>query len=54
MALQFGFATMFSSAFPLAPFFAFLNNIFEIRIDAVKYTKYKQRTIPVRTKNIGI
>jgi len=45
---------MFSSAFPLAPICAFFNNIFEIRIDAVKYTKYKKRTIPVRTKSIGI
>ena len=41
-------------AFPLAPLCAFLNNIFEIRIDAAKYTKYKKRTIPVRTKSIGI
>lgn len=43
-----------SKAFPLAPLCAFLNNIFEIRIDAAKYTKYKKRTIPVRTKSIGI
>jgi len=45
---------MFSSAFPLAPICAFFNNIFEIRIDAQKYTKYKKRTIPVRTTSIGI
>ena len=45
---------MFSSAFPLAPLCALLNNIWEIRIDAQKYTKYKKRTIPVRNTNIGI
>ena len=45
---------LFSCAFPLAPLFAFLNNIFEIRIDAAKYVKYSQRPIPERTKNIGI
>ena len=48
LAIQFGFATLFSSAFPLAPLCAFLNNIFEIRIDAKKYTKYKKRTVPIR------
>jgi len=54
LAIQFGFAVLFSCAFPLAPLFAFLNNIFEIRIDAAKYVKYSQRPIPERTKNIGI
>jgi anoctamin-1 len=52
--LQFGFATMFAAAFPLAPICALLNNILEIRIDAQKYTKYKQRTIPTRETTIGI
>ncbi|CAG5106103.1 Oidioi.mRNA.OKI2018_I69.chr1.g2683.t2.cds [Oikopleura dioica] len=54
LAIQFGFAVLFSCAFPLAPLFAFLNNIAEIRIDAAKYVKYSQRPIPERTKNIGI
>ena len=48
LAIQFGFATLFSSAFPLAPLCAFLNNLFEIRLDAQKYTKYKMRTVPNR------
>ena len=39
MAVQFGFITLFSSAFPLAPIFAALNNFIEIRRDAQKYTK---------------
>ncbi len=29
--IQYGFVTLFVAAFPLAPFFALLNNIFEIR-----------------------
>ena len=48
LAIQFGFTTLFSSAFPLAPLYALLNNLFEIRLDAQKYTRYKTRTIPTR------
>ncbi len=29
--IQYGFITLFVAAFPLAPFFALLNNILEIR-----------------------
>jgi anoctamin-7 len=36
MILQFGFITIFVAAFPLAPFFALINNWFEIRLDAHK------------------
>lgn len=35
--IQFGFITLFVCAFPLAPFFALLNNIIEIRLDANKF-----------------
>ena len=34
--IQFGFITIFVASFPLAPLFAFLNNCFEIRLDANK------------------
>ena len=54
MAMQFGFITLFSSAFPLAPLCAMINNLFEIRQDAQKYTKYKTRPIPTRVPDIGI
>ena len=37
MIVQFGFVTLFITAFPLGPFFALLNNIFEIRIDSNKF-----------------
>ena len=36
LAIQYGFITLFVAAFPLAPLFALLNNIFEIRLDARK------------------
>ena len=54
MAMQFGFITLFSSAFPLAPLCAMINNIFEIRQDAQKYTMYNTRPIPTRVPDIGI
>lgn len=54
MVIQFGFVALFSTAFPLAAFFAFLNNIMEIRRDANKYTRYTVRSIPKRVKSIGI
>lgn len=34
--IQYGFITIFVAAFPLAPLFALLNNIFELRLDAKK------------------
>ena len=37
MVLQYGFVTLFVSAFPLAPLFALLNNLIEIRLDAYKF-----------------
>ena len=54
IAIQFGFATMFSSAFPLAPVFALINNVIEIRLDAQKYTNQTKRPIPCRSRGIGI
>lgn len=43
MVIQFGFVTIFVCAFPLAPLFALINNIFEIRLDAKKMiTQYKR------------
>uniref|UniRef100_A0A183FSL2 Anoctamin n=1 Tax=Heligmosomoides polygyrus TaxID=6339 RepID=A0A183FSL2_HELPZ len=54
MVLQFGFVTLFVAAFPLAPFFAVLNNIFEIRLDAYKFLITTQKPIPAQAKNIGV
>lgn len=52
--IQYGFVTIFVTAFPLAPLFALINNIFEMRLDAKKYVKYYRRPINERVKNIGI
>ncbi|CAJ0569183.1 unnamed protein product, partial [Mesorhabditis spiculigera] len=54
MVLQFGFVTLFVAAFPLAPLFALLNNILEIRLDAYKFVAQVQRPLPALAKNIGI
>nr|KAG5703954.1 hypothetical protein BaRGS_020551 [Batillaria attramentaria] len=42
MVLQYGFVTLFVAAFPLAPFFALLNNVIEIRLDAYKYRDFRE------------
>jgi len=54
MVHQFGFVTLFSSAFPLAALCAFINNITEIRRDAMKYTQFTQRAVPKRVRDTGI
>ncbi|GIX71860.1 anoctamin-1 [Caerostris extrusa] len=54
MILQFGFVTIFVAAFPLAPLFALLNNILEIRLDAHKLVCSYRRPVGVRVQNIGI
>ncbi|XP_077567771.1 anoctamin-1a isoform X7 [Stigmatopora nigra] len=54
MIIQFGMVTLFVASFPLAPLFALLNNIIEIRLDAKKFVKEFRRPIAVRAKNIGI
>ncbi|BES95437.1 Anoctamin [Nesidiocoris tenuis] len=54
MVLQFGFVTIFVSAFPLAPLCALINNLFESRCDAKKILKYYRRPVAVRVKSIGV
>ncbi|XP_013082997.1 anoctamin-1-like isoform X3 [Biomphalaria glabrata] len=54
MVLQFGFLTIFCAAFPLAPLFALLNNIVEIRVDANKFTTHLRRPLAEKSANIGI
>jgi hypothetical protein len=45
--------TLFVASFPLAPLFALLNNIIEIRLDAKKFVMGLRRPIAVRAKDIG-
>ncbi|XP_072758393.1 anoctamin-4 isoform X2 [Anoplolepis gracilipes] len=53
MILQYGFVTLFVAAFPLAPIFALLNNIAEIRLDAYKMVKEARRPLAERVADIG-
>lgn len=54
MVLQFGFVTLFVTAFPIGPLFALLNNIVEIRVDAGKLSFSQRRPIAHRAQDIGV
>ena len=54
LVIQFGFITIFVAAFPLAPLFAWLNNIIEIRLDAFKFVSVLQRPLAERAQDIGM
>ncbi|XP_023303991.2 anoctamin-1 isoform X3 [Lucilia cuprina] len=54
MVLQYGFVTIFVAAFPLAPFFALLNNILEMRLDANKLLTHHRRPVSQRVRDIGV
>ncbi|MCI4381771.1 hypothetical protein PGIGA_G00255970 [Pangasianodon gigas] len=54
MVLQFSFTTIFVAAFPLAPLLALLNNIIEIRMDAIKMVSLERRLVPRKTNDIGV
>ena len=53
MVMQFGYVTLFASAFPLAGFLSLVGNLIEIRSDLFKLAFVARRPIPVRTTNIG-
>lgn len=54
IVLQYGFVTIFVAAFPLAPLFALLNNILEMRLDAKKLLTFYRRPVSQRVRDIGI
>ena len=54
VAHQFGYVTFFSSIYPLAGVLALINDIFEIRGDALKLCIAYQRPFGERVANIGI
>ncbi|XP_026992898.1 anoctamin-9 isoform X1 [Tachysurus fulvidraco] len=54
MVIQFSFTTIFVAAFPLAPLLALANNIFEIRLDAIKMLRMERRLVPKKTNDIGV
>lgn len=53
IVLQYGFVTLFVAAFPLAPLFALLNNVAEIRLDAFKMVTQARRPLSERAEDIG-
>lgn len=46
--------TLFVASFPLAPVFALLNNVIEVRLDAKKFVAELRRPDTVRAKDIGM
>ena len=53
MVTQFGYVTIWSNVWPLAPVFALINNYFELRTDALKICKHVRRPIGERVETIG-
>lgn len=53
MVTQFGYVTVWSIVWPLAPIFALINNYFELRTDALKICKHVRRPIGDRVETIG-
>jgi len=54
MMVQFSFLVMFVTACPIAGLVCLLNNILEIRIDAIKLLDTKRRPVPVRVPGLQI
>lgn len=54
LSLQFGFCTMYVSAFTLAPIFALINNVYEKQVDSSKILRTYRRPIPKYTAGIGV
>lgn len=53
IAIQFGYAVLFSVAFPLAPLLAFVSTYFEIRVDSWVLLQKCRRVVPTGVEDIG-
>ncbi|WWC57606.1 uncharacterized protein I303_100138 [Kwoniella dejecticola CBS 10117] len=53
MVTQFGYVTIWSIVWPLAPLFALINNYVELRSDALKICKHVRRPVGDRVETIG-
>ncbi|WRT63222.1 uncharacterized protein IL334_000125 [Kwoniella shivajii] len=53
MVTQFGYVTIWSIVWPLAPLFALINNYIELRTDALKLCKHVRRPVGDRVETIG-
>ena len=51
--IQYGYLAIFAPAYPLAPLFAFLKNVFDIRNDATAYTHNMRRPQWKQCEDIG-
>ncbi|XP_069954159.1 anoctamin-10 [Cherax quadricarinatus] len=54
MFLQFGYVFLFSSVYPMAAFWAVLNNILELKTDAFKLCRVYQRPSVKKVGSIGV
>ena len=54
MIHQFGFITVFACVFPVAPFFAMLNNGFDLRLTARRILTCYRRPVVQKVQNIGV
>lgn len=54
MTIQFGYITLFASAFPLAAYIGAVANLVEVRSDGVKLASVCQRPRPFRKATIGM
>lgn len=52
--MQFGYATMFVSAFPLAPVFGLLSNFIRIKTGGLRLLSHVRRPWPMGAENIGV
>eukprot|EP00808_Paulinella_micropora_P004205 g19562.t1 len=53
LVIQFGYGTLFVTAFPIAPLLAVIACMIEIKLDSSKLLKFSRRPIPRRACNIG-
>ncbi|KAJ3287415.1 Anoctamin-7 [Borealophlyctis nickersoniae] len=51
--VQFGFIVLFSAAFPLAPLFAFIHNVIQLRIDTHNLLSQFRRPFALQAQDIG-
>lgn len=54
MIVQFAFVTLFVPVFPMAPAVCFLNNLAEVRVDAINFVVAHRRPLPIRVPGIQI
>ena len=52
--IQYGYLTLFAACLPVAPILALVNNVIEIKTDAIKYVKNMQRPNYRGAQDIGV